>query len=94
LGFDVPEIGNYTINTQFTKAIDYGIVQVYLNGHKIGSPLDFFNADVMPFQTVISEAMELNKGRNRIKFEIVGSNDLAIKSYMVGLDYLVLTKND
>jgi len=94
LGFDVEASGRYTVIGNFTKAIDYGIVQIYIDGQKTGSPLDLFNADVIPFRSTISGDIELDEGQHQLKIEVVGSNDLAVKSYMFGLDYLILTKNN
>ena len=38
LAVPVAETGSYTLTTQLTKAIDYGIVQLYFDGKQLGTP--------------------------------------------------------
>ena len=46
--------GKYKLTVRLTKAPDYGIVQVSVNGAKVGSPQDLFGAKV----DVVYEARE------------------------------------
>ncbi|MHC4741439.1 MAG: DUF2961 domain-containing protein, partial [Planctomycetota bacterium] len=90
LAIPVKKSGKYNISTQLTKAIDYGIHQLYLDGKKLGEPIDLFNDGVIPTGPIYLGVHELEKGRHILKVEIVGANEKAKKAYMFGLDYLTL----
>jgi len=90
LAVNVKETGVYRIKMQLTKAIDYGIVQLYLDGQKLGEPIDLYNNGVIATGVLDMGIRELEKGRHVLKVKIVGSNEKAIKKYMFGLDYILL----
>lgn len=91
LGYKVEQAGKYKVTAQFLKAIDYGIAQVAVNEAKAGDPIDFFNDGVILSGPVELGVFDLKAGENMITFTIEGANPKAVKSYMVGLDYLLLT---
>lgn len=90
LGFPA-KAGRYKLTAQFLKAVDYGIAQVAINGENAGKPLDFFNNGVVIWGPVDLGVFELKEGQNTIGFTITGANPKAVKAYMIGLDYLLLT---
>jgi len=92
LDLEVPvrQAGTYRLKMQLTKAIDYGIVQLYMNGEKLGQPIDLFNNGVVPTGILDMGVHELDAGRHTLRIQIVGANEKAVKSYMFGLDYLKL----
>ncbi len=90
LGFPVDKAGKYKVTAQFLKAVDYGIAQVAINGAAAGEPIDFFNNGVIVWGPVELGTFELKAGENTIAFTITGANAKAVRSYMVGLDYLLL----
>jgi hypothetical protein len=90
LGFDVPKAGKYRVLGRFVKAIDYGILQLAINGEKAGGPVDFFNQGVVLTQEVLLGTFELREGQNQLSATVTGANEKAQKAYMFGLDYLVL----
>ena len=75
---------------QLTKAPDYGIVQLYLDGEKLGAPIDLYHESVVATGLLAMGEHELTAGDHKLTVEIVGANDKAIKSYMFGLDYVKL----
>jgi len=75
---------------QFTKAPDYGIAQLYLDGEKLGEPVDFFNPSVIPSGPVGFGQKDLSAGDHKLTVEIIGANEKAAKSFMFGLDYIKL----
>jgi hypothetical protein len=91
LGYKVEQAGKSKVTAQFLKAIDYGIAQVAVNEAKAGDPMDFFNDGVILSGPVELGVFDLKAGENTITFTIEGANPKAVKSYMVGLDYLLLT---
>ena len=90
LAVPVENGGTYRIKTQLTKAVDYGIHQLYLDGKKLGEPIDLFNNGVIPTGQIDLGIHKLDKGQHVLKVEIIGANDKAVKAYMFGIDYLLL----
>jgi hypothetical protein len=90
LAVPVQKAGTYRLKMQLTKAIDYGIVQLYLDGKKLGKSIDLFNDCVVATGALDMGVHELDKGEHKLRVEIVGANEKAVKSYMFGLDYLKL----
>jgi len=89
LEFNVEKAGRYKVIANLTKARDYGIVQVSVNGRKSKQAIDRFNTSVA-HDAIDLGSFELKKGANRLTVEIVGSNEKAINRHMFGLDYLKL----
>ena len=96
LGLDlpVPKAGQFRLLMHLTKAPDYGVVQVSLDGNKLGDPIDLFNPSVIPTGELEIGTRELSAGSHVLLVEITGANDKAVKSYMFGLDYVKLTPAD
>jgi len=90
LAVPVEKAGTYRLKTQLTKAVDYGIHQLYLDGKKLGEPIDLFNNGVVPTGQIDLGLHKLDKGQHVLKVEIVGANEKAVKAYMFGIDYIVL----
>jgi hypothetical protein len=94
LALPVAKAGNYKLSAQFTKAVDYGIVQLWLDGHKLGQPIDLYHGWVIATGDVGFGVQRLSQGDHTLSVEITGANPKAEKSYMVGLDYLKLVDAD
>lgn len=92
LALPVERAGRYSVRAQFTKAVDYGIVQIWLDGKKLGEPIDLFNDGVVPTGELDLGVLDLSAGDHQLVIEIVGANEQAVKAYMVGLDYVRLVK--
>jgi hypothetical protein len=90
LGFNVKDAGTYRVFGRFLKAVDYGIAQFAINDKKAGDPIDFYNDGVIVTGDVELGTFELKEGENRLTVTIVGANEKAQKSYMVGIDCLIL----
>lgn len=83
--------GSHTVEIVFTRARDYGIVQLSLDDTKLGGPIDFFNdPEVMTTGVLSFDNVELSAGNHRLRIEILGAHPKADKAYMVGLDYVRL----
>jgi hypothetical protein len=92
LALPVKEAGRYKITARMTKARDYGIVQAYLDGQKVGESIDLYNPDVVPTGVLNWGVHELTVGKHKLTLEILGASDKAVKAYMAGLDYVKLDK--
>ena len=86
----VKKAGKYALSVRLTKAADYGIVQPFLDGKKVGPEIDLYNDGVILTEPIRLGTAELAEGPHRLSFEIVGANAQAIKKYMFGLDRVVL----
>jgi hypothetical protein len=89
--FDVPQAGTYEIEVGLTKAVDYGLVQLAINGQVKHEALDCYHTSVVADAVVLKEC-SLVAGPNRMKITMVGANPKAVKRHMFGLDYLLLTE--
>jgi hypothetical protein len=92
LALPVGQTGTYKLTLQLTKAPDYGIVQLYLDGQRLGGPIDLYQSEVVPTGPLAMGTSELSAGDHKLAVEIVGANEKAIKSYMFGLDYIKLDR--
>jgi hypothetical protein len=87
LSLPVQKAGNYRLVMHNTRAFDYGIFQFYLDGEKLGEPLDLYSAQNITRLATLG-ARQLSQGDHRLRIEIVGANPAAKPRYMLGLDYL------
>ncbi len=90
LAVPVEKKGAYRLTMQLTRALDYAIVQMYLDDEKLGEPIDLFNPSVVATGAIDMGIHQLDKGRHVLKVEITGANEKALKKYMFGLDYIRL----
>jgi hypothetical protein len=90
LALPVKKSGSFDLEAQFVKAVDYGIVQLYLDDAKLGGPIDLYNDGVVSTGPVDLGTQTLTEGDHKLTIEIVGANDKAAKAYLVGLDYIKL----
>lgn len=94
LALPVEKSGKFDIRAQFTKAADYGIVRLSLNGSPLGDSIDLYNDGVVPTGEMSLGVKELTAGEHRLTIEIAGANEAAVKAYMFGLDYVRLAPAD
>jgi putative membrane-bound dehydrogenase-like protein len=94
LEFSVPGDGIYAMATTLTKARDYGIVSLYLDGDTpLVEKVDLFDAAVVTHTGELSLGeRELKVGAHTLTVKIVGSNPAAVHRHMFGIDYLRLLK--
>jgi len=90
LAVPVAQPGRYKLTMQLTRAIDYGIVQLSLDGRKLSGPIDLFNNGVIATGPIDFGVQDLAAGERKLTVEITGANEKAVKSYMFGLDYMKL----
>ena len=90
LGVPVTEAGKYNLTAQLTKAADYGIVQMFLDGVKIGDPIDLYNDGLANTGQLSFGTHDLTVGDHQLGIEIVGANKDAVEAYMFGLDFVKL----
>ena len=84
----VSTAGTYTLWGGFTTAENYGIVEFYVNGTKIGDAFDGYTAGVKHLLRVLGTA-EFKTGENIVTVKITGKNESAT-AYYFGVDFLAL----
>ncbi len=89
LQLPIEKAGKYKITAALTRAIDYGIVQISLDGKPLGEPIDLINNGVITKGLALG-THELTAGEHKLTIEITGANPRAVKRHMFGLDYLKL----
>lgn len=89
--FPVEKAGDYDVTLGTTKARDYGIVRLAVNGETKLDSLDLYNPSVIAVEVKLPTC-RLRQGRNTLKVTILGANAEAVKSHMFGLDYILATK--
>ncbi len=76
-----------------TRASDYGIVQLHINGLAVGTPIDMYGSNgVEPMEAIEIGTLELPSGPNTLALEILGKNPANPYEdrYYVGLNALSL----
>ena len=87
----VDKASAYEIAAAFTKAPDYGVIRVAIDGKTLVDGLDLYEPGrVVSTNALLLGTMELAAGSHEIEIEIVGTNPNAVKQFMVGVDYLFL----
>jgi len=91
--FDAPAAGSYEVIAQFTKAHDYGIAEVSLNGVVAIPALDLYDKGVVPSGEISLGVHTLKAAGNALTMKVTGIIEQSKpKLYMMGLDYVKLTK--
>ncbi len=90
LALPVDKAGKYQVTTRLTKARDYCIVQLGLDGKNQGPSVDLYHPEVVPSEVLDLGTHQLSAGQHVLSAEIIGANPAAEKAYMFGLDYVKL----
>jgi hypothetical protein len=94
LEFSLSNAGTFDVAGVLTKARDYATVQLLLDGEPLGEPMDLYaQPDVITTGELAWGQRKLAAGKHRLSIRVEGANDAAVKSYMVGLDYIRLIAN-
>jgi hypothetical protein len=86
-------VGTYDLSAVMTKARDYGTVSLAVDGSQLGQPFDGYNFPNVTVATVDYGSVALSAGAHKLTFTLVGKNPSSI-NYLVGIDYLLLTKTN
>ena len=90
LELPVKETATYDMEIVLTRAVDYGMFQLMLDGKEIGSPIDLYNKQVITTGVLTIPIGTIKTGKHELTAKIIGANPKAIKRYMFGLDYIRL----
>lgn len=93
LSFDVPITSTYRLDIFFTKAHDFGIAEIALDGKPVGQRFDGFNKVVVPSGRVNFGSVDLAEGAHELRFTVVDKNSES-SNYFLGIDCLELKPVD
>jgi hypothetical protein len=82
----VPARDWYRVRVQFTKAPDFGDLQLLVDGQKLGPVFSGFDSRVTPSGPVEFGSLFLNPGSHALSLMIVGKRSTAT-NYFVGVDH-------
>jgi hypothetical protein len=91
VSFHVPAGGSYNVSAFLTRAPDYGIHQLAIDGKEIGEPFDGYAPGVERVGPVAYGKVGLSKGRHELTLTITGK-DPASSGYYAGIDVLELRR--
>lgn len=91
IGIPVERAGRFELTVAFTRARDYGIVRVRLGEKTLLEDLDLYAKRLSPTGPLSLGVHELGAGEHRLTFEITGAHAKAVKSHMVGIDWVRLS---
>lgn len=89
--FELPveRAGARNVCACFTRAPDYGIYQLLVDGAPLGEPFDGYHGSVARSDRICFGVRDFTEGPHQITFKCVGKNEQS-SSYMLGLDVLEL----
>ncbi|TMV43691.1 hypothetical protein FE783_34795 [Paenibacillus mesophilus] len=86
---NVPEAGNYKVQSFFLKSPLYGMVQAYVDGQAVGGVYDGYAPEVTASAPFEHGTIPLTAGSHTIRYEITGKNAQSGNFY-IGLDAVQL----
>ena len=86
---NVPKDGYYNISAKMTRADDFGYVQHYIDGVKMGNPINNIEGYLTIQPGVIGNTY-LTAGQHELKVVMVASDSGKVPGYLYGLDVLTL----
>ncbi len=90
-----PAAGSYTLEAVFTKAPDFAIVQLAMDGKDVGALIDLYQSGKVGTTGVLEHKLgELSAGNHKLTIRLTGTNPNAVQKRYVGLDYVRLVKQD
>lgn len=90
LGFKVEQAGNYQLRIAFSKAPDYGCIDIYLNGRLLKNRVDLYHPILLTDELDLGKSF-FHKGINTLKLVQKQVNNQATNS-LLGIDYIILQK--
>lgn len=95
LPIDAPAAGSYELIGFFTRAPDYGIVRLLMNGRQLGPLMDGYARRVESTGPLPFGSVELRQGPNELMVELVGKDARSAgysDGYLVGIDGFLLRR--
>lgn len=96
LPLGAPAAGEYELIGFFTRAQDYGIVRLYVNGEALSPLVDGYAGEVEASGPVSFGRVEMQEGENEVVVELVGKGARSAgysDGYLVGIDGFLLRED-
>ena len=93
LPLEVSKAGTYELIGFFTRAQDYGIIRLFVNGQPQGPLVDGYGPNVEPTGPISFGRVELRGGTNELTVELLGKDARSAgyaEGYLVGIDGFLL----
>ena len=89
LNLPVEEAGEFDLSAALTRAPQFGVVSLDVDGQRLSGPLDLYNPKVVHAGEVPLGRVKLKRAENHLNISIVDKNPKSV-SYGVGLDWIKL----
>ncbi len=89
LEFKVKRPGRFRIELDATCGPDFGKLQTWINGKKLGEVIDLYGGRVYPYRDLDLGVAKLKSGRNRVRFSSVGKGPRS-SNFFLGIDAMRL----
>jgi hypothetical protein len=86
---DVPQDGTYALSELYTRARDYGIHTVAVDGHVAGAPVDGYSPDLIGDTRADLGAVSLTRGTHTLTWTVTGKNPSS-SGFFAGIDVVAL----
>lgn len=90
--FILNETGKYAISASLTRAIDYGMIQLSLNGVEAGKIFNGYYGEGVISVSHILDTHILSAGENILSLKIIGADKRSKPGNMAGIDFLKFEK--
>jgi hypothetical protein len=74
VAFTVPQDGLYDLTTVLTKARDYGVVQLAIDGKNLSAAFDGYNPAVMKSDPITLGKLQLKSGKHLLTLTVTGKS--------------------
>lgn len=86
-----PAEGEYDLTGYFTRAKDYGTIQVLQGDTPVGREINLYNAEVRPTGAISLGRIRLKAGPNPLRVRVTGKSAESM-GYLVGIDAFLLKR--
>lgn len=89
LNLDSQKSGEFELLGFFTRAKDYGIFQVFINGRPLGNLIDGYSESIEPSGPISFGYVNFKKGKNKLEVRLLGKDSRSrgfSDGYLVGID--------
>jgi hypothetical protein len=87
--FDVPQDGTYDLSELYTRARDYGVHTVAVDGTTVGAPVDGYSPDLIGDTKADLGAVSLTRGTHTLTWTVTGKNPSS-SGFFAGIDVVSL----
>jgi hypothetical protein len=87
--FDVPQDGTYDLSEMYTRAIDYGVHTVAVDGHAVGAPVDGYSPTLIGDTNADLGPVSLARGTHTLTWTVTGKNPSS-SGFFAGIDVVAL----